>query len=263
MFIPTEFTNMDVDDRGFILTTNIDIDPVSTIRRLNPHGDDVIVNFNENDKPFMGDLRFVALGPAAGTSRFVDVLHESGMGMYRVLDANRGRVFTYDTSGNLLYVFGGIGNVLGMMDRPIALDSFGDYVVVLDAGRNALVFFTPTLYGRLVNDAVRMQFEGDEAGAVEIWREVLRLDSNNSLANVGVGRSLLAAGEYRAAMEYLRMGMDIRLYSEAFRFYRSDVLRRNLPVILTTAVALLIIITIFYNFHPAMKQRRMLKRAES
>lgn len=34
-------------------------------------------------------------------------------GMFSILDANRGRVFTYDNTGMLLYIFGTYGDMAG------------------------------------------------------------------------------------------------------------------------------------------------------
>ena len=40
-----------------------------------------------------------------------------------------------------------------------------------------------------------LRYDGDEASAVALWREVLKLDSNFELAYVGIGKSYLAAGD--------------------------------------------------------------------
>jgi hypothetical protein len=62
---------------------------------------------------------------------------------------------------------------------------------------------------------------------------VLELDENNPLANVGVGKALLSAGNNEEAMVYLRRGMDIHYYSIAFRRWRTEVLKDNINLILT------------------------------
>ena len=42
LFIPTEFTGIDVDDEGFVYASNKDTDGLQAVRRLNPKGEDVI-----------------------------------------------------------------------------------------------------------------------------------------------------------------------------------------------------------------------------
>ena len=42
LFIPTEFTGIDVDDEGFVYASNKDTDGMQAVRRLNPKGQDVI-----------------------------------------------------------------------------------------------------------------------------------------------------------------------------------------------------------------------------
>lgn len=50
-------------------------------------------------------------------------------GMYSVLDSKRGRVFTYDSQGNLLYIFGGRGDQKGQFNQPCALIYNGDEIL--------------------------------------------------------------------------------------------------------------------------------------
>lgn len=42
LFIPTEFTGIDVDPGGFVYASNVDPEGVQAVRRLNPKGEDVI-----------------------------------------------------------------------------------------------------------------------------------------------------------------------------------------------------------------------------
>ena len=109
-------------------------------------------------------------------------------------------------------------------------------MLALDAVRNELITFEQTLYGELINKAVSLRYDGDEAEAVETWREVLKLNENFELANAGIGKAYLTAGDNRTAMQYLRMGMDRHHYSIAFRRWRNDILKENIGWILTFVV---------------------------
>lgn len=234
LYIATEFTGMDIDDNGFVYATNIDEAGEQGVRRLNPRGEDVIKKGrNEN---VGGDLWIAASGTYGGASQITDVVYR-GRGIYSLLDRKRGRVFTYDHEGNLLYIFGGIGTQEGTFNVPSAIEQWGDRLLVLDSGRAEIYIFSATEYGTLINEAVGLRFDGDEALAVDLWKRVLELDENNELANSGIGKAYLSAGDNKMAMKYLKLGMNREYYSVAFKRYRSEFLKEYLGYGLTAVIA--------------------------
>ncbi|BCJ94540.1 hypothetical protein acsn021_21090 [Anaerocolumna cellulosilytica] len=235
-FIPTEFTGVDMAPDGFVYATNIDTKGVQSVRRLNPKGQDVI---KKKDGSLSGDLWYRLAGDYSGASRIVDIAYRDN-GIYSIIDQTRGRIFTYDHEGNILYIFGGRGSQKGTFKNPVAIEAIGDVIMVLDAGRGEIMTFTAAEYGRLINEAVSLRFRGDESAAVEIWKKVLLLDENFELAYVGIGKSYLAAGENKMAMKYLKLGMDRTYYSIAFKRYRDDILKENLGSILTIGTLLFV-----------------------
>lgn len=241
LYIPTEFTGIDVDADGFIYATNIDSEGVQAVRRLNPRGEDVIKK-GENGN-VGGDLWVNGQTQYAGASQITDVVYRD-KGIYTLLDRKRGRIFTYDHEGNLLYIFGGLGTQLGTFNTPVAIEASGDKLVVLDAYRAELTIFNATQYGSLINEAIALRYDGDETLAVEKWREVLRLDENNELANTGIGKAYLTAGDNKNAMKYLKLGMDADYYSIAFRRYRNQVLADNLSYIFTGIAVVIVAIVV-------------------
>lgn len=100
MFTPTEFTNLDMDEEGFIYATSGDRgkDP---IKKLNAQGTDILRRQGYHYP--QGDLMYTN---EAGPSRLIDV-DVGDSDMYSVLDSNRGRIFTYNGDGYLLHIFGG------------------------------------------------------------------------------------------------------------------------------------------------------------
>lgn len=234
LYIATEFTGMDIDSSGFVYATNIDEAGEQGVRRLNPRGEDVIKKGrNEN---VGGDLWISAAGTYGGASQITDVVYRDN-GIYSLLDRKRGRIFTYDHEGNLLYIFGGVGTQEGTFNVPSAIEQWGDRLLVLDAGRAEIYIFSATEYGRLINEAVALRFDGDEALAVDLWRRVLELDENNELANSGIGKAYLSAGDNKMAMKYLKLGMNREYYSVAFKRYRSEFLKQYLGYGLTAVIA--------------------------
>ena len=241
LFIPTEFTGIDVDEEGFVYASNKDTDGIQAVRRLNPKGQDVILKGTKEN--LGGDLLFGIVGNYAGPSQIVDVVYRDH-GIYSLLDARRGRVFTYDHEGNLLYIFGGIGTQEGTFRTPAAIEQLGNRLLVLDSQQANVNIFSETEYGSLINQAVSLRYNGDEALAVPLWREVLRLDENNELANAGIGKAYLSAGDNEKAMTYLRRGMNRAYYSVAFKRWRNEALRDNISWILTGVIVLAAVIIV-------------------
>ncbi len=237
LFIPTEFTGIDIDPDGFVYASNIDPNGIQGVRRLNPRGEDVIKK-GENGN-VGGDLLIDGSTEYSGPSQFVDVVYREN-GIYSCLDRKRGRVFTYDHEGNLLYIFGGRGTQEGTFAMPVAIEDIGGRLVVLDATRGQIITFEETEYGRLINEAVSLRYDGDETQAVALWQRVLELDENNELANTGIGKAYLTAGDYVQAMKYLELGMNRDYYSVAFRRYRNEMLIENASYLLTGAAVLIV-----------------------
>lgn len=235
-FIPTEFTGIDVAPDGFLYATNVDTQGTQSVRRLNPKGQDVIKKNNITGK-LSGDIRFGQTSEYGGPSRITDVVYR-GDGIYSILDTIRGRVFTYDHEGNILYIFGGKGTQEGTFRNPVAIETKDNDIYVLDSYRNELMIFSSTQYGSLITEAVALRYDGDEGAAVELWKQVLELDANFELAYRGIGKSYLAAGNNETAMEYLKLGMDREYYSIAYKRYRDKILKDNLAIILTSGLVL-------------------------
>ena len=219
-YIPLEFNNLDVDSEGFIYTTTGELTSTDPIKRLNPSGEDVLRR-NGYFYP-MGDIYS---GDISQSSLFIDVkVGENGV--YSALDSRKGRVFTYDQDGNLMYIFGRMGEQEGTFRTPVAVERRGDQFLVLDKDMNRITLFKPTRYGTLINEANDLLVSGKYDEAEGKWRELLRLDANNEIAYVGIGKVLLRQGEYKQALEYLKLGYDREYYSKAFGKYRKEMVRK-------------------------------------
>lgn len=253
LYIATEFTGIDIDESGFVYATNIDEAGEQGVRRLNPRGEDVIKKGrNEN---VGGDIWITGSGSYAGASQINDVVYR-GNGIYSLLDRKRGRVFTYDHEGNLLYIFGGLGTQEGTFSTPVAIEQWGDRILVLDSSRAEIYQFSASEYGRLINEAVSLRYDGDEALAVPLWEKVLELDENNELANSGIGKAYLSAGDNEAAMKYLRIGMNRDYYSVAFKRFRSQILKKYMGPGLTGIVILAVGIKLSIEILERRKNRK-------
>ena len=244
-FVPTEYDNIYIEHEGFIYTTTtnvteveIDNGSVDPVRRLNMMGSDILVR--NGNWVICGDVWVGNAGGYSGPSLLTDITafeNES----YVALDRNRGRLFGYDDQGNLLFAFGGSGNVDGYFRTPSAIEHMGYDLLVLDAVDCSLTLFTPTEYGNLIYEAMDLFKAGDYAGSETAWRKVIALNGNYDLAYIGIGRALLRQQRYREAMDYFELKWDAENYSKAFQYYRKEWVEEN---IIWIVIALAVVIVI-------------------
>lgn len=249
LFLPTEYSNTDLDEGGFVYATVMDNtheDDASPkddkIRRLNAKGEDLLVRVGFHG--IIGDIEYASINSAAsnrGQSVFVDVVvHDHGV--YSVLDNIRNRVYTYDDTGNLLHVFGYRGTMKGQTVKPVALEVVDRNMLVLDAQQLGIAVYRPTDYGLLIWAALDYYSRGDYVQTEAIWRQVLALNSNCDVAYTGIGRALLRRNQYAEAMANFKLGNNRREYSEAFELYRREVIYDNLSLFVAILVAIIVIV---------------------
>lgn len=219
LFLPTEYSNLDVDAEGFVYATasGTAIKPEHAVRRLNPAGDDVLRRTGFT--PPIGDPKSALESEPA--SRLVDIVARDH-GMYTVLDQVRGRLFTYDANGNLLYVFGGLGDQAGTFVTPVAVAKVGDRLAVLDKHLGRITVFSPTPYASSIHFALMCYAAGRYDLATSMWQRVLALNANYDLAYSGIGDALMRQGRFAEAMVNFRLGQNREHYSKALAFLRRE-----------------------------------------
>lgn len=249
MFTPTEFTNLDIDGEGFIFATNGD-QWGDNIKKLNAQGNDILRRTGYFSP--QGDIRYTV---DSGPSRLIDIdIGDSGI--YSVLDSKRGRIFTYNGDGHFMYVFGGLGNLLGEFKTPTAIERVGDDFIVLDKTLGEMTIFRTTAYGRTLNEAVRSYYRGDEEKAFDLFNETINMNANLEFAYSGIGKSLLRQGDYEGAMKHFKRSMDQSNYSKAFLLYRKEVLRQYFPAIMTAIVSAAAIWLAIHAYRKSARRKR-------
>ena len=208
-FVPTEYNNIALDSEGFFFVTT--------------------QTFNSNELT-SGAAKPVRRLNAIGTN----ILIENGT-------SHVNRIFTYDKQGNLLWAFGGVGNMDGYFLNPVALEHQGYDLLVLDSQDCCVTVLTPTEYGKLVYKATEQYHAGEYAASADTWREVMKRNGNYDLAYIGIGRALLQQKQFKEACDYFAMARDSRNYSEAFRYYRSEWVEQNIGWIFGIVAVLLVV----------------------
>ena len=244
-FVPTEYENICIDREGFIYATNIVFNEYDVksgaarpIRRLNGIGNDILIR-NGEWWP-VGDVQWVGGNLEYGPSRLYDitVLDDD---VYVALDHTRGRLFGYDSQGILLWAFGTKGNHVGAFLSAVSIEHMGHDLMVLDETECSITVFTPTDYGNLIYTASDQYLKGRYEDAADTWRDVLRLNANYDPAFIGIGRSLLRQEQYGEAMKYFKMAHDRENYGRAYRYYRKELVEKNVVWIAAALIALLVV----------------------
>ncbi|MFP4078948.1 MAG: hypothetical protein ACLFUQ_07375, partial [Candidatus Izemoplasmataceae bacterium] len=138
--LPPSFLNVHMNRNNFLYTVSNPSDPElgnNMIKRINPRGIDVLKD--QGFFPPKGDVEFVLESEVveSGPSSLNDIT-VNDYGIYSVLDNRRGRIFTYDHEGNLLYITGRMGSQRGNFNSPQGLDYHNDDLVVVDSEKRSL-----------------------------------------------------------------------------------------------------------------------------
>ena len=181
-------------------------------------GEDILIRKGLN--PPVGDLTVESLSSFSDVALF----HSE---IYTVLDSSKGRLFTYNGNGELLFVFGGIGTHKDNFSKPVAVSYLNDQLLVFDEKLNQIFCFGPTAYGNSVINAVKYYYLGEYDKSNLSWEEVLNYNANHTLAYVGVGKAYYQKGEYHEAMESFKIANDMKNYSASYKHLRDNFIKSN------------------------------------
>lgn len=215
------FNSVDIDENGFIYTTNSDPRSIDKVARFNPSGDNIIRKMGY--LPPIGDVPDYLTGDE---SEIISVT-VNDHGMYAILDSGKGRVFVYNFDGELLFVIGNQGLARGEFISPGDVSWLNDDIVVTDKKKGTITIYTPTEFGQLVIDATKEYYVGNWDSAGEKWLQALKYNANYDIAYVGYGKMLYMQDRYEEALEYFRLGNNRTYYSMAYKKYRSERLSEN------------------------------------
>lgn len=256
--VPTEYSSNAIDKDGFIYGTISTQDAEHFIRKLNSLGIDVLRRMGAVAAD--GDVGSLDEKGNVIRSSLADICVMDN-GVYSVLDSKRGRVFTYNNDGSLMYVFGALGTQKGCFVRPTALDVTKDHTyLVLDSGSNKIVCFKPTEYAEKINTAVELQFLRDYSEAEKVWMDMLKYSSKSEMAYSEIGKAYYRQGSYQKAMEYFEMANDRDQYSKAYKEYRRQIMNDSFGAVMTGLSIIVLVLLVLMFIRRRRKRNRASKR---
>lgn len=241
-YTPDEFDNFDIDNENFVYTsTQASKVWTNRVKKLNPMG----VNVFKNVLGF-GELENVYKDGKYFSSTIVDI-NIDDFGFINVVDNTYGRVYQYDSYGRLVFIFGGLGFQEGNFVKPIAIESIGEKILVLDRDKHSITVFEMTDFGQTVHKALKLFNEGRYDEAQNICHEILKLDRNYYLAYQSIGKALYEKGEYKSSLDYFKRAKDKQGNSDAFKEYRDGILRKLFLFVLFGIVLFIFLIVLIKN----------------
>ena len=262
-FIPTAYKNIDLDQKTqeFVyasiifkeeedvsaqltqLTTKVT--DYSPVRLLNATGVDIMHRngFFSPSGEVSVELEVKETSSNAdapkGVSEIIDIASGPN-GVWSIVDTKRSKVYTYDSNGNLLYIFGDKGAQLGNILSARAITYQGSNIIVLDMSRSTFTVYRRTEYAEILDEAIQYQNQGEYDKAVEKWEEVLARNNNFDTAYVAIGKSLYREGKYEEAIKYYQNAYDVENYATAFK----DLRKESMEMLLLPMIALIVVLCI-------------------
>lgn len=279
-YVPTEYSNIMVDARGFTYATISTVDQLeyqaaasssegsittgSPVKKLSASGYDTLRR--KGRFPIVGDILYSNKYQAS--PQVVDVCVNDA-DIYTLLDQRSGRLFTYGPDGDLLYVGGGYGNQYGRFTNANSIASREDDVIVSDGSSNTLTVFELTEYAKTINKAIATHNEGNYEAAEVLWEEVLLYNSDLYIAFVGMGKaemrkatdSTISTSEsmehYETALEYFKNANETTNYSKAFKALQKQSMSENFIFIVIGLAVIIAGCFFLYYFNKARKKKKL------
>ncbi len=286
--VASAYNNITVDKDGFIYITNNGIEAskqfaaitdktatYSPVKKLNSSGDEIMARNGFFDcggevdvlEDSVSSIIDVSVGPEGTWS----ILDERNTGLSH---ARRSRIFTYNSNGDLLFAFGAKGQQLGNGEAYVGFtyqhlqvrDAAGNKkdvynILTLDAKNNSneITVFSPTPYCEQIILAHQYQNNHKYNEAIDVWKEILKLNNNFDLAYIGIGKALYSQQRYQESMEMLKAAYEVDQYAKAFGEIRSDIIGRFLPLIVIGIVALVVLLLKFLGYAKKLNKKTSLK----
>jgi len=222
--LPTPPSNLAIADNGVVFTVTTHAQ-TERVRKLNIAGN----NMFDPDWVFPLLPIDIALG---------------NQGNFYMMTSD-GSIWEYDSSANLLFVFGGQDpnqQRFGIIHQPTSIEVSSDgNLYVADAESGFIHIFAPTEFTNTVHHALTYFEEGLYTQSEDYWQEVLRLNSSFRLAHIAIGQSRFIQADYEEALARFYIANYIAGYSEAFWELRHEWLMENMGAFIALFLVLLVI----------------------
>ena len=235
---PKATTNIAVDHRNTIYSV-IDTETAVSLKKFNVNGQNILA----------GDTFF--------SDSYKDICVDDRGFIYAVDKSLEGVISVIDPEGNLLFKFGNTVTVPQTLGQFISasgidVDSKGN-VWVIDASGKTMQVFMRTDYANTVMNALLNYNAGEYDRAVELYNQVLEMNSSFVKAYVGLGKIAQREQQYEQALEYFEIANYTSGYSEVFWELRDAWMSKYMLIAMIVIIALLVL-KIFHLYGKAYRK---------
>lgn len=170
-------------------------------------------------------------------------------GIITAVESKSCRLYQYDQNGNLLAVFGGMGENNGQLTLPgsMCVDTDGN-IYILDISKGSVIVYKPTEFIKTVHGAVTAYYNGDYAAAQKGYEAVLKTDATYPLAHEGLADVAFKEERLSDALEGFKESGNRVKYSNVFTQYRYDFIKSHFALVALISVALISVIAVVITF---------------
>ncbi len=238
-FNPIEYSNLFLNREGYIFATAAGSENgVKVLTQLNPLGINVL--------PWTGGNENLL---------YSDVYEKDGI--ITLLNTNGGQLLQLTVQMSRMQItFGGIGQQLGLFQKPVSLIEVNGDLYVLDAEKNTITEFSLTDFGREIHEAITLYNQGLYTESIEPWKQVAHHNSNYLPAYTGLGKAYYQLGDYETAMYYFKLAGDRENYSLAFKEHSLATMRSAFPFVAGGLVLVIVLVLILGRIRKKRKEAR-------
>ena len=263
--VPTEYNNITIDESGFIYATISSLNEgkvaaaiashatagdYAPVKKLNAQGEDVMLRtgfWPPSGEVTVVSYQHVSHEAVTDVSLINDVaLGEAGI--WTISDARRQRFYTYDSQGNLLFIYGDNGVQIGNNQNVGAICYQGSTFLALDKQRSSFTIYKRTEYGDFLIAAVQNVEDRNYDRSAEQWKKVLLRNSNFDEAYIGIADSLYRSGDYEGAEEYYAYAYDAEGYSKCYSRIRKAWIEDYIVLIPIVIVAIALLVSWYFRW---------------
>lgn len=270
-YVSTEFNNITIDKDGFIYVTTSSINESAQqtaitdkkgdnapVKKLNATGSDIMKR-NGFHGPGGEVMAYSGMRmETSGASKIIDVA-VGPEGTWSIIDEKRQKVYTYDSEGNLLFIFGDKGNQFGNIASIEAIVYQDEKILILDKTADNITVFKRTEYGDVLINALANQNNRMYDRAVEDWTEILKRNNNFDAAYIGIGKALYRSAKYEESMKYYKYAYDFANYSNSFREVRKELIGKYIWLIPIVVVVVCVLLAKFFGYAAKVNKKTAVK----
>ncbi|UQZ81807.1 Serine/threonine-protein kinase PknD [Paenibacillus konkukensis] len=228
---PETINSVATDKNGYIYTVTGGTIKTDQLKKLNIKGENLLRSSQKEFGEYRPMDTALLQANVVTMPQLIDVAVDQNGNMI-VVDQQYKYISHYDSSGNLLYFWGGPSAVgssqVGLIKSPVALDvNSRNELFVLDDQENIVQVFRLSEFGEKVNQANLQTLAGYYEASEKPWQDVLRMNAQFTPAILGLAKAAYKKENFESAEKLFKEAGDHEGYSDSFWQIRMRWFQKN------------------------------------